>query len=148
ATIGVPAEIRISRRDWESGWFCPRTSSAVIALSPCVAWSRVQCRVPPPGGPPRPSDDPPCAAGAAGAAAGSARTDRAAAGPGRRLRDLFGAARPARYPGLRARDVRDYRSGRIAGIRSWKVRPLAGVPRAVMVQPVPARCTLAMIWAV
>lgn len=48
ATIGVPAEIRISRRDWESGWFCPRTSSAVMPSSPCVA-CRVVCGSP--GGP-------------------------------------------------------------------------------------------------
>lgn len=41
-----------------------------------------------------------------------------------------------------------YRCGRIAGIRSWKVRPLAGVPRAVIAQPGPERCTFAMIWAV
>lgn len=36
----------------------------------------------------------------------------------------------------------------MAGIRSWNVRPLVGVPRAVICQPVPDRCTLAMIWAV
>lgn len=43
---------------------------------------------------------------------------------------------------------RPYSAGRIAGIRSWKVRPLAGVPRAVMFQPPPTRCTFAMICAV
>lgn len=41
-----------------------------------------------------------------------------------------------------------YRCGRIVGIRSWKVRPLAGVPRAVIDQPEPVRCTFAMICAV
>lgn len=74
------------KTDLGERWFCPRTSSAVIALSPCVA----SC-----------------------------------------------AARRAAY-----------RCGRIAGIRSWNVRPLAGVPRAVICQPAPARCTFAMIWAV
>ncbi len=59
-------------------------------------------------------------------------------------------ARPAPH-GLFARPVRAgvrYRTGRMAGIRSWKVRPLAGEPMAVMDQPCPARCTFAMIWAV
>ncbi|SCD29184.1 hypothetical protein GA0115244_100770 [Streptomyces sp. DvalAA-19] len=54
ATTGEPAEIRISRRVWGKVWFCPRTSSAVIALSPstmCGAPGPERCssrrRVPP-----------------------------------------------------------------------------------------------------
>ncbi|WP_373310733.1 hypothetical protein [Streptomyces umbrinus] len=34
------------------------------------------------------------------------------------------------------------------GRRSWKVRPVAGSPMALICQPLPARWTLAMIWAV
>ncbi len=90
ARTGTAAEIRISSLAWDSGWFCPRTSSAVIAVAPCVVLSYAAC------------------------------------------------------PSERG----SYRCGRIAGIRSWKVRPLAGVPKAVIAQPEPDRCTLAMIWAV
>lgn len=36
ATTGWPADTRISRRAWGKGWFCPRTSSAVIASVPSV----------------------------------------------------------------------------------------------------------------
>ncbi|WP_353963675.1 MULTISPECIES: hypothetical protein [Streptomyces] len=34
------------------------------------------------------------------------------------------------------------------GRRSWKVRPVAGSPMVLICQPLPARWTLAMIWAV
>lgn len=54
----------------------------------------------------------------------------------------------ATAPRLAARAGGTYRCGRMAGIRSWKVRPLAGFPRAVICQPPPERCTFAMIWAV
>ncbi|OSY52438.1 hypothetical protein BG846_01914 [Streptomyces fradiae ATCC 10745 = DSM 40063] len=91
------------------------------------------------GGPPPPAD----AQAALTAAAGRGRRSRpaavrTAAAPGRR------GVRP------RARGVRPcrYRWGRIAGIRSWNVRPFDGAPMAVMVQPPPVRCTFAMICAV
>src|SRR5262249_46643518 len=49
------------------------------------------------------------------------------------------------WVGGAVRRRRSYRTGKIAGIRSWKVRPLAGLPMAVICQPAPARWTLAMI---
>ncbi|CAM5531644.1 hypothetical protein SALBM217S_07711 [Streptomyces griseoloalbus] len=62
-------------------------------------------------------------------------------------RRCVGCAEPAPARGP-VRPRLPQRTGRMAGIRSWKVRPLAGLPRAVIVQPAPVRCTLAMIWAV
>ena len=65
--------------------------------------------------------------------------------PGRRrARARSAAARP----GARCRDGGGYRCGRIAGTRSWNVRPTEGSPMAVICQPLPTRCTLDMTCAV
>lgn len=147
ARTGAAAVTRISSRLWGKGWFCPRTSSAVIASVPSSVTLR--CRV-------------------VMSFGGAARTVVLCVVPGRvawrRVRTarwslpvgpLGGIARqavqlPAALPpgAALALASRAYRCGRIAGIRSWNVRPLAGLPRAVICQPAPERCTLAMICAV
>lgn len=136
ATTGVPADTRISRRVWGKVWFCPRTSSAVIALSPRrvdVARSAAtirraaRCRAVQ------------CSAVHVVGACGAVHVVQLPAA------DASGSCAYRYGPD---RSGRAYRCGRIAGIRSWNVRPLAGLPRAVICHPAPTRCTLAMIWAV
>ena len=51
--------------------------------------------------------------------------------------------RPRRRPGI---PRPPHRCGVTAGTRSRKVRPWATAPIAVMLQPLPSRTTLAMIW--
>ncbi len=126
ATSGWPAETRISSRLPDSGRFCPRTSSAVIAASPLsvlVVLAVLVARVVP-----------------------VARVVLVAsyslcAGPGG-----YRSAGPCAYDCLLLCVCQ--RTDWISDSRSWKVRPLAGVPMAVICQPLPTRCTFAMICAV
>ena len=70
--------------------------------------------------------------------------------PGLRHRDPDGGVR--RPPALLVPDLPGglsrYSVGVTAGRISWKVRPLAGVPMAVIAQPEPERVTLAITSAV
>ena len=175
AMTGWPAVTRTSSLASGRGWFCPRTNSTVILRPPrqIPRWF-LSVIVPPAAGRTHDARPPARAAGPCQVMLFQSLTGPAGADndaviafsrrqpPNPQPAAVFRGAHPtpstpavaadtpiARQEAVPVCGPQAYRCWAIAGIRSWKVRPLHGVPSAAICQPPPSpRKTFAMIWAV